>query len=222
MPVDIDRLSDTAVTTAALRRLAPLGTVRPVARGAVLAHAGDPVRALYLVLSGRFLCSVSLQDGSEVPVEEPVRGALIGFADWAADSRHSVVVQAVAAGEVVVLDPARLKALAAADAEVALLLVALLSISLRRCIGATESMRRCTVVQRTAAYLLALPAASRNGTLEVRLPMAKKTLAAHLGMTQQSLSRVLRLLRPDGVTVRGRLVAIADRGRLCALAEGAS
>lgn len=221
MSIDLERLSDAAVTAAALRRLAPLGTVRPVARGTVLAAAGAPVEALHLVLSGRFLCSVPLA-ADAVPVEELMRGALIGFPDWAADGHHAVAVTAVAAGEVVVIDPLRLQDLASRDAEVALLLVALLSVALRRCIGATEAMRRRTVVQRTAAYLLALPPASRNGALEVRIPMAKKTLAAHLGMTQQSLSRVLRLLRPAGVTVRGRLVAIADPGRLSALVEGAA
>lgn len=185
----------------------------------MLARQGEPVEALYLVLSGRFLCSVPLVSG-EVPVEEPVRGALIGLADWAADGRHAGSVTAIAAGEVVAIDPALLAGKAARDADLALLLVTLLSMSLRRCIAETEAMRRRTVVQRTAAYLLALPPASRDGALEVRLPMAKKTLAAHLGMTQQSLSRVLRLLRPAGVTVRGRLVAIADRARLSALAEG--
>lgn len=219
--LDIERLSETAVTTTALRRLAPLGSVRPVARGTVLAREGEAVEALFLVLSGRFLCSVPL-NGADVPVEEPVRGALIGFADWCADGRRSGSVTAVAAGEVVCIDPAVLSAQASRDADLALLLVALLSTSLRRCIAATEAMRRRTVVQRTAAYLLGLPPASREGASEVRLPMAKKTLAAHLGMTQQSLSRVLRLLRAEGVTVQGRLVAIADRARLTAMAEGAS
>lgn len=223
MPIDIERLSDSAVTAAAVRRLMPLGGVRPVPRDAVLARAGDAVDRLFLVLSGRFLCSVPLAEtGSDlpVPVEELMRGTLIGLADWCADRRHSVTVEAVAAGEVVEIDPARLAALAAADGELALVLVGLLSIGLRHCIGATEAMRQRTVKQRTAAYLLGLPPASRGGGLEVRLPMAKKILAAHLGMTQQSLSRVLRHLRADGVTVRGRHIAIADPSRLQAMLEG--
>lgn len=227
MPLDIDRLSDAAVTATAVRRLSPLGTLRSVPRDAVVARAGEPVETLFLVRSGRFLHALPLAGADAtvcttagVPVDESLCGALIGLADWRADGRHATTVHAAAAGEVIALDPAAVEAEACRDGTVGLLLIGLMSIALRRCIGATGAMRGSTATQRTAAYLLGLPVLGRGAGHEVRLPMPKKTLAAHLGVTQQSLSRVWRRLAADGVRVQGRRIVIADPARLAAVAEG--
>lgn len=222
MSLDLDRVSDAAITGAALRQLAPLGALRAVPGGAQLACEGAAVEALYLVGSGRFLHTLPVDglgpDADEVPVAESLRGALIGLGDWAADGRHAASVRAVAAGEVIVLDPRRVMAAAHDDPALALLLIGLMSTGLRRCIAEAGRQRRATVTQRTAGYLLDLPRLGRGARHEVRLPMPKKTLAAHLGVTQQSLSRVLRRLRDVGVQVDGRRVLIADPVRLRAVA----
>ncbi|EKV27024.1 putative transcriptional regulator, Crp/Fnr family [Caenispirillum salinarum AK4] len=217
MPIDIACLSDAAVAAAAQRRLEPLGRVRPVARDAVLCRAGDPVDTLFMVRSGRFIGLLPLAgaDGP-VPVEEATAGAVVGLGDWLAGAPHAATVIAVAAGEVLEVPAATLRARAAAEPDMALLLVGLLSNALRRCIAATDALRRGGVRDRTVAYLLSLPVqrAPDGGGESVRLPMSKKLVAAHLGMTQQSFSRVLKRLRDDGVVIQGRRVTIADRARL--------
>ena len=217
MPIDIACLSDAAVAAAAQRRLEPLGRVRPVACDAVLCRAGEPVETLFMVRSGRFLTLLPLP-GVEgpVPVDEATAGAVIGLGDWLAGLAHAATVRAVAAGEVLEVPTAVLRDRAAAEPDMALLLVGLLSNALRRCISATDFLRRGDVRQRTVAYLLSLPSQrARAGQGEtVRLPMSKKLIAAHLGMTQQSFSRVLRRLRDEGIVIEGRRVTIADRTHL--------
>lgn len=219
MHVDVEALSDSAVTAAALRRLRPLGRPRAVARDEVMVRAGEPVTDVFLVQSGRFIGFLPIETGLEVPVDEVMHGCLLGLPGLFTDGRHPFTVRAVAAGEVAAIDGAELRRHAERDAELALLLVALLSVRLRECIGAAGEMKLRTVRQRTAAYLLRLAPHGRPGPVEVRLPMPKKLLAAHLGMTQQSFSRVLRNLRAAGVTVRGRLATIADPPSLAALAS---
>lgn len=217
MPIDIACLSDAAVAAAAQRRLEPLGRVRPVARETVLCHAGEPVDTLFMVRSGRFIALLPLAgaDGP-VPVEEATAGAVIGLGDWLAGAPHAATVRAVAAGEVLEVPAAVLRDRAAAEPDMALLLVGLLSNALRRCIAATDALRRGDVRERTIAYLLSLPPQrGTDGVGEtVRLPMSKKLVAAHLGMTQQSFSRVLKRLRAEGIAIEGRRVTIADRARL--------
>ncbi|MFG2087403.1 MULTISPECIES: Crp/Fnr family transcriptional regulator [unclassified Spirillospora] len=61
------------------------------------------------------------------------------------------------------------------------------------------------VTARIAAHLLDLPADVRDGVPAVRLPMAKKDVAAYLGTTPETLSRSLAALSADGVIeLRGR------------------
>ena len=78
-------------------------------------------------------------------------------------------------------------------------------------------------VQRLASYLdsVAEPVAG-NGEFKARLPGTKTLVAAQLGMSKETLSRLLRSLVVRGVLrVSRREIAILDRAALLALAEKA-
>ena len=51
------------------------------------------------------------------------------------------------------------------------------------------------------------------------LPVEKRLIASYLGMTPENLSRALKLLEADGVTVRGAVVTVTDHDKLAALAR---
>lgn len=61
---------------------------------------------------------------------------------------------------------------------------------------------------------------SENGEAErFRMPYDKRTLASHLGMTPENLSRNLAELRTHGVMIEGREVIITDARKLSAFAK---
>jgi CRP-like cAMP-binding protein len=100
-------------------------------------------------------------------------------------------------------------------------MVASLSMWLAGLADRIEELSVTSAVARLAHYLLRLPSRSEGGATVIELPMAKKELAAHLAITPETLSRVLRrwqdtgLLRTSGrkleITDERLLVAIADR-----------
>ena len=76
---------------------------------------------------------------------------------------------------------------------------------------------------RLATYLLRLPAREVRGQLRVELPVAKKSLAAELSITPETLSRLLhRWSERDLIRVDGRSVALLDSQTLEALAESSA
>jgi CRP-like cAMP-binding protein len=78
-------------------------------------------------------------------------------------------------------------------------------------------------VQRLASYLdsVAEPVAG-HGHYRARLPGTKTLAAAQLGMSKETLSRLLRSLAVRGVLqLSRREIAILDRAALSALAEKA-
>lgn len=205
-----DTTADAAIAKAALRRFGAETALRRFAVGDVLADQGAPVTALYLLEQGRALASRAV-DGEAVPVEDLGPGALIGLDGVCGSGRHglSVIAQTDAVARVVLAE-AFLDQVTA-DPEAGLLAFALLSSRLRACISAVDDLKFLDLTARLARYLLArLPAGVEEGPARLRLTLPKKTIALHLGMTQSSLSRLLRQMRDHGVTVSGREVAIAE------------
>ncbi|HEU4696790.1 MAG TPA: helix-turn-helix domain-containing protein [Sphingomicrobium sp.] len=69
-----------------------------------------------------------------------------------------------------------------------------------------------TAAQRLAAFLLRLVDLQPDCGAPI-LPIAKRHLAARLGMTAETLSRMLQVVADNGVHVRGRTIIVNDRAR---------
>src|SRR6185295_11893846 len=106
---------------------------------------------------------------------------------------------------------------------VARAMVASLSTWLLRLVGRVEELTVMSAGARLARYLLDLPSSSSPDGLAVELPLAKKDLAASLGITPETLSRLLRkwqdleIVRGDGSSI-----AVLDSDALVAVAEDAA
>jgi CRP/FNR family transcriptional activator FtrB len=69
-----------------------------------------------------------------------------------------------------------------------------------------------TAAQRLAAFLLRLVDLQTDSEMPI-LPIAKRHLASRLGMTAETLSRMLQVVADNGVYLRGRTIIVNDRAR---------
>jgi CRP-like cAMP-binding protein len=79
----------------------------------------------------------------------------------------------------------------------------------------------CSSAKRLAAYLESL-AEPQTGSAAcaIQLPVTKSALAARLGITKETMSRLLRALKDQGlIAMAGGNITILDRTRLAGIAN---
>ncbi|TDC61746.1 Crp/Fnr family transcriptional regulator [Actinomadura sp. GC306] len=191
---------------------------RPVAagKGETVYAPGQPVSRLLVVHSGRLKISSLAPGGQEQILRTAAEGDVVGERTFLTGHRPDHFAVALEDSRMCVFDHDDLGGLLRDHPDIGLRMLRTLSdrlASVERLLAAVTSS---DVTARVAAYLLDLPAAVRDGTPEVRLPMAKKDVAAYLGTTPESLSRSLAGLAADGaIELRGRRgVGILDVGAL--------
>jgi len=203
------------VNPEAIHELATQSSVLRVSRGHVLVRRGERVASLYAVAFGRVKIRLPQNGGSEMVL------GLLGPGDTFGKS--AVLLGRPSQVDVVALDDTMLVAVRAAC------VVALVERNLRfsrnlaralaernHALVAELETSRLRSAQRLAAYLdsIAQPAA-QPGTWSVRLAVSKTLLAARLGVTKETLSRLLREFACGGlIDVAGREITIRDRSAL--------
>ena len=199
------------------RLVAEARTVDYPSRTLILSR-GDIADRFFLVLSGRVRLFVLDVEGRESVIEfiEPgqsfAEGAMFGTC------RVPVNAEAEAGSRLVHLPAKPVLALIDSDAAVARGMMDSLARWQRHLIGRVGGFKVRTPVQRLAAALLALTEV-RSGAATVTLGGTKAGLAAHIGITPESLSRAMGRLREVGVATQGHTVTIADVALLRGLGE---
>lgn len=217
-----DALADLAMGAAVRRCFGGEAPGRDLPGGTLLAVQGEPVEDLTLMLEGRALAERRFQ-GDAVPVGELTPGVLVGLEGVCGTGRHGLTVRALGPVRTMTVPRRVFLDRLRADPEAALLAFTVLSGRLRACIRDTDDLKFQDATVRVARYLLdRLDGVPEQGPARGKLLVSKKTLAAHLGITQQSLSRVFRRLRDDGVSVRGQTIVVEAVERLSVLMEDAS
>lgn len=145
------------------------------------------------------------------PVSTFVLAACINDAPYLMSARTLVPAQ------IVMIPGADLRAVFARDAVFAQAIVRELAGCYRSVVRHAKNLKLRASRERLAAYLIR-QAKSTVGPVGFQLQIEKRLLASYLGMTPENLSRTLRLLRDDGVTVDGLRVEIRDLAKLAAIA----
>lgn len=209
-----------AATAAAWEQAFPDAGMRSrVPRGAVLAEIGAPLTAVSVCLGGLVLVSGQMA-GVTVPVEQTGRGYVVGLDSlWPDPSDgggvlHRWQVRAVTAVDLLTVPRSRALTALSGDPVLGLTALAGMTRRLHDGLAAVEAQKHVPARLRLARYLLSV----LEGGSRV-LPLPKKDVAALLGVTQQSLSRLLRDLRADGVDVQGGTILCPDRDRLRRLCD---
>jgi CRP-like cAMP-binding protein len=190
-------------------------------RGDAILSRGDRLPGVLVMAYGTAKLGLRRGDGEERVLRFLGANEAFGAASVLLDRPCPLDIVALA-DSMLVLVPARpLLRLAEFDPKFAGNLMKHLAGSLLGLITEFEDSVQRSAVQRLASYLglLAKPAQGLpNGT--VRLPASKTLIAARLGITKETMSRLLRDLANRGlISVSGREIRILDGTRLALVAS---
>ena len=171
-----------------------IGAVMPFARNVEIYGEDDRVEYLYKVLKGSVRTYKLLEDGRRQITAFYLPGDVFGFE---VGDRHTLSAEAIVDCQLLVLRRETVAALAARDSSVANQLWAMTVGELQRAQDHVMLLVK-TAQERVAGFLLEMSQRSR-GTDDINLPMSRKDIADYLGLTIETVSRVLSRLRDKGV-----------------------
>ncbi len=198
-----------------------LVTVRRLGNGASIFGQQTEAHSLHLLHEGRAALGVSTAHHSfqlERSVNAP---AWLDQSSAWANPTHALAARCQGECIVAELPLAPLRSLLGSEPALALRMVRSLAQEIQTLATQTHELMHLHAPARLAAWLLrrcplSLPAAQ---PLELRLPGRKRELASQLGVTPETLSRLLRSFSHQGViSVAGYTVAVNDLAALRALA----
>jgi CRP/FNR family transcriptional regulator len=175
-------------------------TPRRLRRGSYLYRAGMSSTALYVVRFGSLKSSLPGDDGAELVLDFPMRGDLLG-ADALAGQPCATDVQALEDSEVLVLPIADFEAACARTPGLRYDLYRHFGIALRKEREHLMRLGGMRAAQRLARFLLELSArfaAFGYSSRAFNLRMSRAEIGSYLGLTLESVSRLLSRLQDDG------------------------
>jgi CRP/FNR family transcriptional regulator len=206
-----------------VERIAAGAKLRTLAAGELLFTGGEPCRAFFAIRSGAVKLFRNAPDGRERVVHNLRAGQ--AFAEAALLSIGRYPLSAVATEtptELVEVAGAPFLELFRKEERVAAAMVASLSARLVMLVERVEELSLANAGSRLARWLARQPSRREGGGApRVELSMAKKDLAAHLSMTPETLSRLLRRWQDERLIEQDKgAIAVLDEARLLAVADG--
>jgi CRP/FNR family transcriptional regulator len=202
-------------------RVEAAGGERSFARGEIIFHEGETAEALFVVLSGQVKLVRYSPKGRELLLHLVHPGQTFAEAALFAGDTYPASAEVVEPARVWSLPRAALIDLLRASPELALAMLASVSMWTRKLASKLELLTQRRVEERVALYLLGRAGTSvmePGATIELADP--RNLIAAQCGTGPEVLSRTFRRLEDDGILVAApHHVTVLDPARLRALAE---
>ena len=173
----------------------------------------EPVQYLYKVVEGGVRTFKILRDGRRQIVGFYLSGDFFGFE---MENEHTLSAEAVTQSKVLVIKRDVLAVLAKHNSDVARQLLNLTGDELKH-VQTHVTLLMQTASERVAGFLLEM--ASRTGRTDLQLMMSRQDIADYLGLTIETVSRVLSDLE-DAAAIRrptSRRVVLCNRAMLVRL-----
>lgn len=194
--------------------------VRSFAKGETLLREGMSANGMYIVLDGVVKVIRLTPDGREVVLHLVRKGNMLGEASVFQQGTFPASAVAVGDVESLFIPAESLIRLIRENAELALRLLAALSLRLRMFSHKLAAQGQSGVPGRLAAYLLHRSQLNGNEPF-VRLEVSREVLANLLGIARETLSRQLsRFAELGAVQLRGRNILLTNRELLESFAAG--
>ena len=197
-----------------LTKLADISIVKPFARGEPIFFENDAADGFYMVIEGKVkIFKISLE-GREQILHIFGQGEPFGEVAVFQDRPFPANATALGKGKLLFFPGSEFIRLVHANPSIALNMLAMFSMRLRRFATQIEHLSLKEVPGRLASYLLYLHE-EQQGTGQVTLDIPKGQLASLLGTSPETLSRIFAKMSDEGVVqVRGKVITLLDRERL--------
>ncbi|WP_296817403.1 helix-turn-helix domain-containing protein [Brevundimonas sp.] len=174
--------------------LSALGEVRAYRDGAEVCSQGGSADCVYRVVSGVVRTSRLTEDGRRQIGDFHFAGDLLALDDG---EQHAFTAEALGACEVLVIRRRTLEAQAGQDITVAQALWRASAERLRKMQGHLIQLGRKTAIERVAAVLAQFAEQVERDVID--LPMSRQDLADYLGLTIETVSRMISQLQASKV-----------------------
>ncbi len=178
----------------ACARIASRTVLRNFRKGRVLFREGEAGTVVYMLASGRVKLSRTTEEGAESVVRLMGPGELFGEVILFERNAYPVMATCLSAVSAAILQRADLRALLA-DEAFRLSFIELLFGKQRELVSRIQQLTAVELAQRLFFFLRTHYGAARR----IRMDVSKKDVAAALGITPESLSRLLRQLREQDI-----------------------
>jgi CRP-like cAMP-binding protein len=196
-------------------RVAEYCRYRALEKGEMLFREGDEAAAFFVVARGQIKVFKESVDGRELIIKTMREGELVGEAAALGRVPYPASAQALQAAAAVEVPRAEFVALLAREPDLALNIIAALSVRLHQISAILEKLTLKDVPARLASYLLEHAAEGPTGVAHVELDVTKASLASELGTVPETLSRALRRFADAGlVAAEGNRIVLADEASL--------
>ncbi len=212
------------LTPAQMRFLTERVVAKQYAAGELIFAEGEPCLGMYVVERGHIRIFKSSPGGREQVLSIDGPGSSVAELPVFDGGAYPASGSAVDDATVLLVRKQDFHGLCLAHPEVALKVLRVVGMRLRRLVGIIEELSFTTVRRRLAAYLFRL--AQREGSrtaqgVEVTLPAGHQELAAQIGTVRELVSRNLSRLQQEGMLkVDGRSIVVRDMEALEAELQG--
>jgi CRP/FNR family transcriptional regulator len=189
-------------------------------RNTVIFHEGEECHGFYIVEAGAVKLYKESPDAKEHVLHIALPGDCFGEAALFLGTGYPASAAAVQDSALILLRKSEFLQLLKDKPEVSFRLMASMATWAHRLVRSIEALTLKDAGGRFASYILSrLPANSGDGTV-INLGMPKQTLASHLGITGETLSRLIARFEADGlISAEGRRIRVLSKEELAAIAE---
>lgn len=194
---------------------------RPLHKGDILFESGAPLKSLYAIRTGSFKTFTLTEQGEQQITGFHLPGDVIGF-DAINTEQHASYAEALETGMICEIPYANLESLLGQLPKLRQQMMRLMSQDIQADQQMLLLLNRKTAEQKLATFLNHL--ASRYGNRgfsfkDFRLSMTRSDIGNYLGLTVETISRLLSKLHKEQViSVDGKLITILDDAMLKQLA----
>jgi len=173
-------------------------------RGEYLFHEGEVADGFYVIHTGAVNVHRVTEDGREQVIRVFYPGESLGEVVIVGDQSYPASAKTTENSQLILLPTSFFRQQIQADPDLALRILASMSVHLRYLVETVESLKLNQAESRLVHWLLSQ--LEENGKLDARrpdytLPLAKHLLASQLGITSETLSRVFSKLREKQLAV---------------------
>lgn len=203
-----------------LARFSACGKQFSLTKKSCLVAKGATIECLYVVVSGQVKLFIPLPNGTERVIALVGRGESFGEPCLIINEPCPYEVVATKDSHILAFDALIYRNELKHNPRMVERMLNLLSKRLLYTLRDIEICAQPSSLQRVARYLMQHRPEGDNPAFEIRLPGLKRDIAAQLGLTQETFSRMLGFMAQQGlIEVRGGKVGVEDGGRLRHLIE---